>query len=77
MIYLGPYNVQGVMIVLNPVFSSKNLLSFWAHVPDISYKRNVALTLVEGGLLVCLFVCLFWNSESPSSYREKQAPKSI
>lgn len=57
MIYLGPYNAQGVMVVLNPVFSSKNLLSFWTHVPDISYKHNVALTLVEGGLFVCLSVC--------------------
>lgn len=59
--YLHSWNdffgsIHGVMVVLNPVFSSKNLLSIWAHVPDmISYKHNVALTPVKGGLFVLEF----------------------
>ena len=54
MISLGPCNLQGIMIILNPVFSSKNLLSTWTYAPDmVSYKYNVALTVVEVGLFVC------------------------
>lgn len=54
MISLGPYSVQGIMVILNKVFFSKNFLSTWTHVPDtISYKHNVVLTPVKGGLFVC------------------------